>query len=163
MYTSDCYFKHQSWCGGAVQDIFVLHLLVLFICILFCSCLKTLHIYLLSPCLKHSFIHPSERLRSLFSAYTPHYKFPPRCQRIESHNQCRAEISLADQYSGVLLDKPVQQRSTPSHIVISVADLEVKFNFPLQQQFPLAPWKSHFRIQKPFPPSSGGETGYYNL
>lgn len=25
-------------------------------------------------------------------------------------------------------------RSTPSHTVISVADLEVKFNFPLQQQ-----------------------------
>lgn len=32
-------------------------------------------------------------------------------------------------------------RSTPSHIVISVADLEVKSNFPLQQQPPVAPEK----------------------
>lgn len=41
-------------------------------------------------------------------------------------------------------------RSTPSHIVISVADLEVKFNFPLQQQP-----SPYFLLL--------AQTGYYNL
>lgn len=52
-------------------------------------------------------------------------------------------------------------RSTPSHIVISVTDLEVKFNFPLQRRCPggspeeaACEFRGHFLCPR---------AGYYNL
>lgn len=87
------------------------------------------------------------------SPLVPHQRFLPRSQTIQCDNQCRTGISRArSMHFGAARQTPRFARSTPSHIVISVADLEVKFNFPLQHQPPRSSLKSHCWIQEPFPP-----------
>lgn len=108
-------------------------------------------------CLKHLFIFLSKQ-GPLRMTTVPNHHLYYTSDFHHTPKQCHATINAG---SGSLVQIDTVEfcstnqcctRATPSHTIISVADLEVKFNFPLQKQTPVAPWKatsefrSHFRL-----------------
>jgi len=86
-------------------------------------------------CLKHSLLFLSQPLKV---TAVPNHRLYYTSDFHHTPEQFRVTVNTG-------LGSPVQidtarfcTRSTPSHTIISVADLEVKFNFPPRQQTPIA-------------------------